>query len=254
MTLSAAEFMRRFLLHVLPSGFHRIRHYGLLANPNRKKNIDTARALLQARRRQRRSNPTPQHRKRLQTRPRSCAGTAARRCSSSRPSPALRTSADHPPRALHHERARSPCPTVTAHFSLLRRRERPWPLGQNSASGLDHRNTPTRSASPPQQAHRRLSGARAHRTDPTTTPHCMPSNPHSSAPLTNPRPYPFAVSSLEDCPTPTRQTHRVRIDLRIGVGVEQSLTKADIQFIELVSLNRSFLDRRTRPGLQPAEA
>ncbi len=48
MTLSAAEFMHRFLLHVLPSGFHRIRHYGLLANPTRKKNIDTARVLLQA--------------------------------------------------------------------------------------------------------------------------------------------------------------------------------------------------------------
>jgi len=47
MTLTAPEFMRRFLLHVLPSGFHRIRHYGLLANPTRKKNIDVARALLQ---------------------------------------------------------------------------------------------------------------------------------------------------------------------------------------------------------------
>jgi Putative transposase/Transposase zinc-binding domain len=46
MTLSAQEFMRRFLLHVLPSGFHRIRHYGLLANPTRKKNIDVARAQL----------------------------------------------------------------------------------------------------------------------------------------------------------------------------------------------------------------
>ena len=46
MTLSAQEFMRRFLLHVLPSGFHRIRHYGLLANPTRKKNIDVARAKL----------------------------------------------------------------------------------------------------------------------------------------------------------------------------------------------------------------
>ena len=31
MTLDAAEFIRRFLLHVLPSGFHRIRHYGLFA-------------------------------------------------------------------------------------------------------------------------------------------------------------------------------------------------------------------------------
>ena len=46
MTLSANEFMRRFLLHVLPSGFHRIRHYGLLANTGRKANLATARALL----------------------------------------------------------------------------------------------------------------------------------------------------------------------------------------------------------------
>jgi hypothetical protein len=36
MTLMTEEFMRRFLLHVLPSGFHRIRHYGLLAKANRK--------------------------------------------------------------------------------------------------------------------------------------------------------------------------------------------------------------------------
>ena len=43
MTLTTEEFMRRFLLHVLPSGFHRIRHYGLLANANRKINIATAR-------------------------------------------------------------------------------------------------------------------------------------------------------------------------------------------------------------------
>ena len=46
MTLRTEEFMRRFLLHVLPSGFHRIRHYGLLANANRKHNIATARELL----------------------------------------------------------------------------------------------------------------------------------------------------------------------------------------------------------------
>jgi len=47
MTLSSQEFMRRFLLHVLPSGFHRIRHYGLLANSNRRENLALARALLQ---------------------------------------------------------------------------------------------------------------------------------------------------------------------------------------------------------------
>jgi hypothetical protein len=37
MTLAAPEFLRRFLLHVLPTGFMRIRHYGLLANANREK-------------------------------------------------------------------------------------------------------------------------------------------------------------------------------------------------------------------------
>jgi hypothetical protein len=47
MTLTVAEFMRRFLLHVLPHGFHRIRHYGLLANATRVENLARARALLQ---------------------------------------------------------------------------------------------------------------------------------------------------------------------------------------------------------------
>ena len=46
MTLASEEFMRRFLLHVLPSGFHRIRHYGLLANAGRRENLAKARALL----------------------------------------------------------------------------------------------------------------------------------------------------------------------------------------------------------------
>jgi predicted RNA-binding Zn-ribbon protein involved in translation (DUF1610 family) len=46
MTLTSDEFMRRFLLHVLPSGFHRIRHYGLLANTTRKDNLARARELL----------------------------------------------------------------------------------------------------------------------------------------------------------------------------------------------------------------
>jgi putative transposase/transposase-like zinc-binding protein len=46
MTLAPEEFMRRFLLHVLPAGFHRIRHYGLLANAARTTNLALARALL----------------------------------------------------------------------------------------------------------------------------------------------------------------------------------------------------------------
>ena len=48
MTLAPAEFLRRFLLHVLPRGFHRIRHVGLFANARRKDNLARLRALLQA--------------------------------------------------------------------------------------------------------------------------------------------------------------------------------------------------------------
>ena len=46
MTRSTDEFIRRFLLHVLPRGFHRIRHYGLLAGSSRKTSLDRARELL----------------------------------------------------------------------------------------------------------------------------------------------------------------------------------------------------------------
>jgi len=46
MTLDVAEFIRRFLLHVLPTGQHRIRHYGLFANGARVNNIALARKLL----------------------------------------------------------------------------------------------------------------------------------------------------------------------------------------------------------------
>jgi hypothetical protein len=48
MTLGADVFMRRFLLHVLPGGLHRIRHYGLLANAGRKANLARVRELLHA--------------------------------------------------------------------------------------------------------------------------------------------------------------------------------------------------------------
>jgi hypothetical protein len=46
MTLSTHEFIRRFLMHVLPGGFHRIRHYGMLASGRRAANIAPARELL----------------------------------------------------------------------------------------------------------------------------------------------------------------------------------------------------------------
>ena len=46
MTLGATEFMRRFLLHVLPSGFHRIRYYGFLGNRTRRQKLSQCRQLL----------------------------------------------------------------------------------------------------------------------------------------------------------------------------------------------------------------
>jgi hypothetical protein len=53
MTLEAGEFIRRFLIHVLPGGFHRIRSYGLFANGARADNIARARELL--------ATPAPQN-------------------------------------------------------------------------------------------------------------------------------------------------------------------------------------------------
>ena len=46
MTLATDEFIRRFMLHILPKGFHRIRHYGLFANTGRAANIGRVRELL----------------------------------------------------------------------------------------------------------------------------------------------------------------------------------------------------------------
>ena len=48
MTLAADEFIRRFLLHTLPDGFHRIRHYGFLANRQRAAKLALCRRLLDA--------------------------------------------------------------------------------------------------------------------------------------------------------------------------------------------------------------
>jgi hypothetical protein len=48
MTVTAEEFIRRFLLHTLPDGFHRIRHYGFLANGHRAARLARCRQLLGA--------------------------------------------------------------------------------------------------------------------------------------------------------------------------------------------------------------
>jgi hypothetical protein len=48
MRLATGEFIRRFLIHVLPDGFHRLRHYGFLASTGRRANVAKIRTLLQA--------------------------------------------------------------------------------------------------------------------------------------------------------------------------------------------------------------
>jgi len=59
MRLATPEFIRRFLIHVLPDGFHRIRHYGLLASATRKTNIAKIRALLCVQRAEHSAEPEP---------------------------------------------------------------------------------------------------------------------------------------------------------------------------------------------------
>ena len=46
MSLDTPEFIRRFLIHVLPKGLHRIRHYGMFVNGQRRENLKKARTLL----------------------------------------------------------------------------------------------------------------------------------------------------------------------------------------------------------------
>ena len=60
MRLATPEFIRRFLIHVLPDGFHRIRHYGLLASAARKATITKIRTLLCVQRPEQVAGPEPQ--------------------------------------------------------------------------------------------------------------------------------------------------------------------------------------------------
>jgi hypothetical protein len=102
MHLSTAELIRRFLIHVLPDRFHRIRHYGLLASSKRKANIAKVRTLLGAQPPQQDDPPatevTPL------TRQEPCP-TVAVQCASSRPSDAARNRkpAHHLERPPHDE-------------------------------------------------------------------------------------------------------------------------------------------------------
>jgi hypothetical protein len=77
MTLEAHEFIRRFLLHVLPSGFQRIRHYGFLANRVRQAKLAQCRKLLGV---PSPSTPSPQERSDYRDVYEALTGTSLRAC------------------------------------------------------------------------------------------------------------------------------------------------------------------------------
>jgi len=77
MTLSADEFIRRFLLHVLPHGFQRIRYYGFLGNRYRKQKLDQCRRLLGM---PNRADPTTTAAKEYQDRFEELTGISLRQC------------------------------------------------------------------------------------------------------------------------------------------------------------------------------
>jgi hypothetical protein len=82
MTLATGEFIRRFLIHVLPQGFHRIRHYGLFASATRADNIARARRLLECPRHSPRPGiptaPRPTNRSRTRVRAAAAAWSSSR--------------------------------------------------------------------------------------------------------------------------------------------------------------------------------
>ncbi len=75
MKLSTDEFIRRFLSHVLPKGFHRIRHYGLFANGNRAANIARAKQLLDVPARQDQPEPASSDEAKALPQPCPCCGS-----------------------------------------------------------------------------------------------------------------------------------------------------------------------------------
>ena len=74
MALTPDEFIRRFLLHVLPTGFHRIRHYGLLAKGTSAPNLGRLRALIASQA----GEPAPPEPEPTEPEARTCAGCGGR--------------------------------------------------------------------------------------------------------------------------------------------------------------------------------
>jgi hypothetical protein len=84
MRLATPEFIRRFLIHVMADGFHRIRHYGMLASAAPKANISRIRALLCVQRPEQLAVPEPRTETAPLTLRKPCPWLAATRCASSR--------------------------------------------------------------------------------------------------------------------------------------------------------------------------
>jgi hypothetical protein len=158
MTLTAPEFIRRFLLHVLPDGFHRIRHYGLLASSRRAETIARIRQIIAAptpapqivkQRSAERSDPVDERRP-----PCPCCG--GRMILVERFAPG--TAAHHPRRQDRHLMTMAPGDTLTDPTGLgqragdpVRARSRKWTLRRSGSSQAQQ----TRASGHPGRASRR---------------------------------------------------------------------------------------------------
>ncbi len=180
MTLDASEFTRRFLLHVLPSGFHRIRHYGFLAGPGRAATIGRLRDLIAASNATARPRPetdasaatTAPEPATTQDRPGSVPAAAVACASSRRSTVALVLAASPPnlPESTLHDRPSGP------------RRHR-LPLAEDLLR-------------------RRSVRARPDRGDQRRAPPCLPNA--RLCRLADPGPYDALASSTDALPRPSR--------------------------------------------------
>ena len=237
MTLSTGEFIRRFLIHVLPHGFHRIRHYGLLASGTRADNIARARELLAV--------------SKLRGRAHRC-----RRRSQQAELSMLRRSHDH------HRGLRARCNATASADSSTRPQSgstphdrvtipqicssRSLPLDRPRQSALRYpavvSNRPTihcvRRDPPLIHAAVSPSASLLNRLDPIHTPHPRHSNPHSARRATHVPPP--AVSSLGGLRTPAPCPRRHRH----GAGIRKPSQNRKSQPVRVMSVHPPMGDIR----------
>ena len=217
MTLAAEEFMRRFLLHVLPGRFHRIRHYGLLANAARKENLAAPRALLH--------QPLPQpgeprNPSRWRHRP-SCAAIAVRHdrhrdapTPPPHPRPATTPARHEPHRRSHADRALSQPPNPPAR----------WRFASRHGNRVRYRDRVPKTGHPRPASRQASRYGRPNRRYPRLLQQRRPSsNRHSASPLLTPSARP-AVSSIEAWTTPALHPTSGGRQRFARAGIDQPLT------------------------------